>query len=343
MSVLSAPELAGVATCLRSAGVDVAGPLRAALIAGGRSNLTFRLDDGSSLWVLRMPPRAGRTPSAHDVVREHRVTSALGPSGVPVAPALVLCEDESVLGAPFTVVGFVEGRTVQARADLDQLDDGVVAAVTDRLVETLAALHRVDHVAVGLERFGRPDGYAARQLKRWSGQWQLVGDYDAPTRTAAAALGSRLSAAVPEQRAVGIVHGDFRIDNTLLRFDGGPTVAAVVDWELSTIGDPVADVAMMCAYRHPAFDLIMGSASAWTSERLPGAEALAAAYEAAGGVALVDWEFHLALAYYKIAVIAAGVDHRYRAGVGSGPGFDSAGGSVPEFLAAGLDTLRVGA
>ena len=344
MSDLTTRKLAGVATLLRSAGVEVAAPLRATLIAGGRSNLTFRLEDGAHRWVLRMPPRAGRTPSAHDVVREHRVTSALGRSGVPVPPALVLEQDESVIGAPFTVAGWVEGRTVQSRSDLDALDDAVVTAVGDRLVETLAALHRVDHVAVGLERFGRPDGYAARQLRRWSGQWELVGDYDAPTRAAAAALEARLAAALPEQRAVGIVHGDYRIDNTLLRFNGdAPEVAAVVDWELSTIGDPVADLAMMCAYRHPAFDLIMGNPSAWTSPRLPDAGSLAAAYEAAGGVKLVDWGLHRALAYYKVAVIAAGIDHRHRAGVGSGPGFDSAGRSVPEFLAAGLHALRVDA
>lgn len=344
MTGLSSDELAEVATRLRSAGVRVAAPLRATLIAGGRSNLTFRLEDGVDRWVLRMPPRAGRTPSAHDVVREHRVTSALEGTAVPVPPALLLCEDEAVLGAPFTVSGFVAGRTVQSRADLDALDDTVVLAVSGRLVEALAALHRVDHVAIGLERFGRPDGYAGRQLRRWSGQWQLVGDRDAPTRAAAAEMEARLAAALPEQRAVGVVHGDYRIDNTLLRLDDGvPHVAAVVDWELSTIGDPVADVAMMCAYRHPAFDLIMGTTSAWTSDRLPDAGSLAAAYEAAGGVALADWERHLALAYFKVAVIAAGIDHRHRAGVGAGPGFDSAGRSVPEFLAAGLDTLRVGA
>ncbi|WP_182377759.1 phosphotransferase family protein [Nocardioides sp. WS12] len=338
MTALSSEELTGVGAFLRSEGVPVTGPLRASRIAGGRSNLTFRLDDENSRWVLRMPPRAGRTPSAHDVAREFRVTRALSGAGVPVAPAVALCEDESVLGAPFAVAGFVDGRTVQSSDDLDLLDDVTLAAVVDRLVEALAALHRVDHGAHGLERFGRPDGYAARQLKRWSGQWELVGNDDA-TSMAARELAERLHASVPDQLSTGIVHGDFRIDNTLLRLDDEPAVAAIVDWELSTIGDPVADVAMMCAYRLPAFDLIMGMPSAWTSARLPGPDGLAAAYELAGGVKLAHWEFHLALAHYKIAVIAAGIDHRYRAGVGSGPGFEGAGRAVPEFLAAGLETL----
>jgi aminoglycoside phosphotransferase (APT) family kinase protein len=115
----------------------------------------------------------------------------------------------------------------------------------------------------------------------------------------------------------------------------------VVDWELSTIGDPVADVAMMCVYRHPAFDLVLGGPTAWTSPRLPDADALAAAYEAAGGVPLANWTFHRALAYYKVAVIAAGIDHRHRAGAGAGSGFATAGQAVPAFLAAGLDTLTV--
>jgi aminoglycoside phosphotransferase (APT) family kinase protein len=339
VSALTEAELSAVAGVLTDQGVSVLGPLSAELIAGGRSNLTFRLDDGSSQWVLRMPPRSGRTPSAHDVAREHRVTSALRHTDVPVAPAVALCTDESLLGGPFAVAEFVTGRTLQSRADLDTLDDPTVSALLAQLVETLASLHAVDHVAVGLERFGRPNGYAERQIRRWSGQWSLVARNEPDLQRAATELISRLAETVPEQRATGIVHGDFRIDNTLLRLDSPPTVAAVVDWELSTIGDPVADVAMMCVYRHPAFDLIVGGASAWTSLRLPDADALAAAYEGAGGVRLESWDFHLALAYFKIAVIAAGIDHRYRSGSGSGPGFDSAGGSVVPFLEAGLQAI----
>lgn len=337
-SELSESELAAVARTVRAVGADVSGHLRADLIAGGRSNLTYLITDGRSRWVLRTPPRAGRTPSAHDVAREHRVTAALASTDVPVARAVALCEDESLIGGPFAVAEFVEGRSVQTRAEFDALDDSTAEFLVQELVETLAALHRVDHVAVGLERFGRPDSYAERQLKRWSGQWELVAPAD--LRGLGLELSERLKERVPPQRATGIVHGDYRIDNTILAL--GPTkpsVAAVVDWELSTIGDPVADVAMMCAYRHSAFDLIVGESSAWTSNRLPLAADLADAYEKAGGVQLADWDFHLALAYFKIGVIAAGIDHRKRAGAAAGPGFDTAGESVWLYMQLGMGSL----
>jgi aminoglycoside phosphotransferase (APT) family kinase protein len=154
-------------------------------------------------------------------------------------------------------------------------------------------------------------------------------------------LSTRLSAAVPVQRATSIVHGDYRIDNTLLAIDSPPPrVLAVVDWELSTIGDPVADVAMMCAYRQPYFDRIVGEPSAWTSTRLPGIEDLAGRYADASGAALADWDFHLALAYFKVAAIAAGIDHRRRAGAAAGSGFDTAGECVEPFLRLGLEQLK---
>jgi aminoglycoside phosphotransferase (APT) family kinase protein len=337
--MFSDEELGKIAGVMSGAGAAPAGPLRATPISGGRSNLTVRLEDGSSRWVLRTPPRAGRTPSAHDVAREFRVTAALGRAGIPVPRAVALCEDESLIGGPFAVAEFVPGRTIQTRAELAAIDDRALTAVTPQLITTLAALHRVDHVEAGLQRFGRPDGYAGRQLRRWSGQWELVGA-DA-LRPQAARLISRLGELVPGQRATAVVHGDFRIDNTILDLTGPePRVAAVVDWELSTIGDPVADVAMMCAYRHPVFDLIVGEPSAWTSDRLPDVESLAGTYEAAGGAALGDWEFHLALAYFKIGVIAAGIDHRRDVGAATGKGFDTAGESVPTYLDLALAALR---
>jgi aminoglycoside phosphotransferase (APT) family kinase protein len=340
VSELSTQDLAAVGAFLVGVDVPVAGPLRSTLIAGGRSNLTFRVEDGQSRWVLRMPPRAGRTPSAHDVAREYRVTSALQPTDVPVPPAVALCEDTSVIGCPFAIAEFVAGRTVQSRADLDILDDATVESVSLRLVQTLAALHRVDPAAVGLERFARPDAYAKRQVNRWLKQWQLVATAD--ILALGVEVGSRLEATIPDQKSTGIVHGDFRIDNTLLELDDNraPRITAVVDWELSTLGDPVADVAMMCAYRHPAFDLIVGAPAAWTSDRLARPTELAEAYEAAGGVPLAAWEFHLALAYFKIGVIAAGIEHRVCAGVTAGPGFDTAGASIVPYLELARKTLE---
>ena len=339
MTALSTTELDGVAAAMAGAGETVTGPLRAELIAGGRSNLTFGLTDGVRDWVLRTPPRASRTPSAHDVVRELRIVRGLAGSGVPVPRAVVAVEDDTLLGGPFAVTERVAGRTVQSRADLDALDDTTVAAVVDRLVEALVALHHVDLGAAGLDTLGRADAYAERQLRRWSGQWEIVGR---PEHEALAAeVVAALRADVPPQQARALLHGDFRIDNTLLDLEGvEPRVAAVLDWELSALGDPVADVAVMCAYRDPALDLVVGVPGAWTADRLPAPDVLAAAYEAAGGVPLRHWEIHLALAYFKIGVIAAGIDHRARAGSGSGPGFDSAGQAVGPYLELARDVLR---
>lgn len=343
-ATLTEDQLDGVASVLAEAGSAVHGELRCRLLTGGRSNLTFRLDDDVSAWIMRTPPRAGRTPSAHDVAREYRITKALGTTDVPVPPAVALHEDEDLLGGPFAISGFVEGRTVQTQDQLGGLDDQQVASATDALARLLAALHHVDHVAVGLERFGRPDAYAERQLRRWSGQWGLISDGFAPeVAQLATALMTRLGDRLPRQQATGIVHGDYRIDNTLLRIPDASgaavEVAAIVDWELCTIGDPVADVANMCVYRDPAFDLIIGAPGAWTSDRIPSVEELASAYEDGGGVALTDFDQHLALACFKLAVIAAGIDHRYRAGAAHGSGFDTAGQSVPLFLESGLARL----
>lgn len=338
---LTPAELESVAGVMRGAGVTLAGPLASRLIAGGRSNLTFRLDDGEHAWVMRTPPRAGRTPSAHDVAREFRVVKALGPTAVPVAEAVAVCEDESLIGGAFAVCGFVEGRAIQAQDELEALSDTQLDLAVEALSETLAALHHVDHVAVGLERFGRPDAYAERQLKRWSGQWEIVGtELPDDVRALAHDLRDRLGERLPQQHATGIVHGDYRLDNTLVRVgEDAVTVEAVVDWELSTIGDPVADIAQMCVYRDPSFDLVIGEPCAWTSARLPDVDGLAAAYEKAGGVPLRDLDEHLALAYFKIAVISAGIDHRYRAGAAHGIGFDTAGQAVPLLLEAGLARL----
>ena len=337
MSKLTDAQLGAVADLLTAQGAVVHGDLSARLIDGGRSNLTYLLEDEESRWVLRRPPTAGATPSAHDVAREFRVTSALEGAGVPVPPSVLLCQDDAVLGAPFTVVAFVEGSSLRTRADVDALDESLLKSSLDELVATLAALHSVDHEAVGLSTFGRPDGYAARQLRRWSGQWEIVGTDDSGR---AEALADRLRGAVPDQPHTAVVHGDYRSDNTLVDLGDGGRVKAIVDWELSTIGDPVADVALMCAYRHPALDMILGFPSAWTSSRLPDVADLAAAYERAGGVRLDHWEFHQALAFYKLAVIAAGIDHRYRAGGTVGDGFETAGDAVAELIDAGLNILE---
>jgi aminoglycoside phosphotransferase (APT) family kinase protein len=331
-------DLPAVTSFLRQHGVDVADHLEARLIAGGRSNLTYVITDGNRSLVLRRPPKRGRTPSAHDVSREFSVTEALGRTSVPVAPVVARCDDESLIGAPFTVVEFVPGRTVRTQEDLDALSNPEVSGCVSALLAAFAELHSIDYVAIGLEGFGRPDGYAARQLRRWSGQWELVATRP---RASALRLRDRLMNAIPQQLSTAIVHGDFRIDNVLLGMDDPTRVAAIVDWELSTIGDPIADVAMMCAYRHPALDLILGTKAAWTSPRLPSADELAASYESVGLLKLHHWDFYMALAYYKLAVIAEGINHRFLAGATVGDGFNTAGDSVDGLLDAGLAEVGV--
>ena len=337
MTGLTADQLASVARRLHDRGIRPAGDLTAQFINGGRSNLTYALSDGTSRWVLRRPPTAGLTPSAHDVARELRVTAALARTDVPVAEPLLIVDDDVAFGIPYTVVRFVEGATIRHRDDIEALDAETIASNTTHLLDTLARLHSVDHRAVGLETFGRPDAYASRQLRRWRGQWEIVRDDDSGR---AERLATALAARVPDQPHTAIVHGDYRGDNTLADLADGGRITAVVDWELSTIGDPVADVALMTAYRHPALDLILGFPSAWTSDRLPDVDSLAAGYERAGGVPLDHWEFHRALAYYKLAVISAGIDYRHRANATAGAGPVTAGAAVGPLLDAGLAALE---
>jgi aminoglycoside phosphotransferase (APT) family kinase protein len=333
---LDGHELAGLRDYLHEAGEPVDGALRSTLITGGRSNLTYELADDVRRWILRRPPRGGLTPSAHDMGREYLVTHALQTTDVPVARTVGLHEDVALLGAPFLVVEYVDGTTIRSARDLDRFSDDEVAASVESLVEVLAALHSVDHLAVGLEGFGRPDGYARRQLRRWSGQWAHVktGDVvDADT------LLEKLMDSAPPSGQTAIVHGDFRLDNTIVAADSPATIKALVDWELSTIGDPVGDVAMMCAYRHPALNDVLGVDAAWTSDRLPTVDNLAALYEKVSGTTLAHWDFFVALAFYKLAVIAQGIEFRLRAGAAASEGSEHAGDAVPRFLAAGLQVM----
>lgn len=322
---------------LGSLGLDLAGPLDAHLIAGGRSNLTYSVSDGRSRWAVRRPPLAGLTSSAHDMAREHRVTSALMGTSVPVARPVDLCEDLSVLGAPFTVAEWVDGVVVRDRQELAALPDADLARVIDTLLDILVALHGLDIDAVGLTEFGRPEGFLARQVALWRRQWESVQTRALPDLER---LHARLAGAVPTSSHGAVIHGDYRIDNMILDRSEAATVLAVVDWELSTLGDPLTDVALMCVYRHPALDAILGVPAAWASPRLPSPDDLAQSYARASGRDLGQWPFYLALAYLKLAVIAEGIAHRAHAGGAAGPGAARAAEAVPELVAAGLDVLR---
>ncbi len=251
---------------LAANGVPGAGGLRRIeLIAGGRSNLTYRLDFAAAQpgdprrLVLRRPPLGHVLPTAHDMSREFRVLSALSGTRVPVPAPVALCLDEDVIGAPFYVMRYVDGLILRTQEDGEKITSEQAGQVSECLAETLAAIHQVDVDAVGLPGFGKPDGYLARQLKRWQRQWDLSATRELPEFTR---LVARLAQRLPETAEGTLVHGDFRLDNLLITLAPRPRVAAVVDWEMSTLGDPLADLGLALSYWTDPGDT---SSSPWCS------------------------------------------------------------------------------
>lgn len=336
MTSLEGLDLDALDRHLRAEGIARAGDLRAELIAGGRSNLTFLVFDDASKWVLRRPPLHGLTPSAHDMAREYRVVAALAGTPVPVARAVTMRNDDSVLGAPFQMVDHVDGRVVRTAAELAALgDQTVIDNCIDALIKALSDLHAVDPYAVGLGDFGKPDGYLERQVRRWGSQWEHVRLPDDARDDDVRRLHAALADAVPPQSGTSIVHGDYRIDNTVLDAEDATVVRAVLDWEMSTLGDPLSDAALMCVYRNPMFGHIHTDA-AWSSDLVPPADELADRYSKVSGRDLAHWDFYMALAYFKLAIIAAGIDYRRREGA-DGP--EQVGEAVAPLIAAGLAAL----
>ena len=287
-------------------------PLAFDRIAGGHSNLTYRVRDGGGRsWALRRPPLGKRLGSAHDMSREHKVVSALGPTAVPVAPVVGLCEDESVNGAPFYVMEFVEGPILRGLAEAAIFpDENDRRAIGERVADTLVAIHAVDPDAVGLGDLGRKEDYVARQLRRWQGQWEKSKTRELP---AIDRVHDRLSARIPEQGPATIVHGDYRLDNMILTPAG--EVAAVVDWELCTLGDPLADVGLlMCYWPKPGEETRSLGEPANLAPGFPVREELAARYAERAGRDLTQLDFYVALGYWKLAIILEGVYARYAAG-----------------------------
>ena len=340
MTNLDGLDLDALDRHLRAEGIARAGELRAELLSGGRSNLTFRVWDDESAWVLRRPPLHGLTPSAHDMAREYKVVAALAGTAVPVARAVTMRNDDSVLGAPFQMVENVDGNVVRSAAELEALQQtggaGVIDGCVTSLITALADLHAVDPEAVGLGDFGRAEGYLERQVRRWGSQWEHVRLTDDTRDGDVTRLHSALAERIPVSPRASIVHGDYRIDNTILDASDPTVVRAVLDWELSTLGDPLSDAALMCVYRNPNFDDVLGMRAAWTSPLLPSADELAQRYAVASGQELQNWDFYMALAYFKIAIIAAGIDFRARE---SGDTHGGVGAAVGPLLAEGLKLI----
>jgi aminoglycoside phosphotransferase (APT) family kinase protein len=290
-------------------------PLSFARISGGHSNLTYGVTDaGGRRWALRRPPLGKRLGSAHDMGREHKVVSALRPTPVPVAPVVGLCEDESVNGAPFYVMEFVEGPILRGLAEAEAFpDEGDRWAIGERVADTLVNIHAVDPDAVGLGDLGRKEDYVARQLHRWQGQWEK-----SKTRELAAidVVHERLAARIPAQGPATIVHGDYRLDNMIL--SPGGEVAAVVDWELCTLGDPLADVGLLMVYWPERGDdgeepIALGQ-PANLAPGFPTNAELRDRYAERSGRDLSELDFFVALGYWKLAIILEGVYARYAAG-----------------------------
>lgn len=295
------------------ANVDGArGPYRFEVIAGGHSNLTFSVvgGDGRAM-VLRRPPLSHGLASAHDMGREHRIISALADGPVPVPRTLGMCSDESVNGAPFYVMERVDGIVVRDEETArEALDHEARSTASRSLVDTLAALHSVDPVAVGLGELSRHEGYLARQLKRWYGQWNAQKTRDLP---AVDRVHDALLERVPDQGPATLVHGDYRLDNCMV--DPNGNVVAVLDWEICTLGDPMADLGLLMVYWTGPGD----AASAWTGQACtaPGfldrAE-LARRYTEVSGRDTSQLDFYVAFAYWKLACILEGVYARYLGG-----------------------------
>jgi len=284
------------------------------LIAGGHSNLTYAVADRDGRrFVLRRPPLGHVLQSAHDMGREHRIISALVPTPVPVPQPLAFCEDPTVNDAPFYVMEFVDGVVLSDAADAERhLDEAARAHAGRSLVDVLADLHTVDPDAVGLGDLGRREGYVERQLRRWRSQFEKSKSAEIPAMDE---VHRRLASHVPPQQRIGIVHGDYRLGNCLVGPDGA--VRAVLDWELCTLGDPLADLGWVLAWwAEPGESAthLRGGVTTTAGGFAP-RRTLVDRYAERTGADVGELDFYVALAYWKLACIAEGVNARYRAGV----------------------------
>jgi len=319
----------------------LAGSLTGHLIAGGRSNLTYLVTDGSRTWVVRRPPLGHVLETAHDMGREHRVMAALADSEVPVPDMVALCRDPDVLGAPFYVMSFVDGTVFRTEGQLAELSPGAAGAVADGLVDVLARLHAVDPAAVGLGDLGRPSGYLERQVRRWGKQLESSRSRDVP---ALEELGRRLAAAVPASSRAALVHGDYKLDNVVVDPADRSRVLAVLDWEMATLGDPLTDLVNVVLWWDGVRDAD-GVPFAAVPAEVPGfppSSRLLERYATATGADLRALPWYLGLVCYKLAAIFEGMYYRDTQGLTVGEGFDRLAGLAPALAQRGHDLLDGG-
>jgi len=346
---------AGLAQWIRDNDLPGAGDdLMVELIAGGRSNLTYRLEfrapgepaaPGASVrhLVLRRPPLGHVLPTAHDMAREYRVLSALHGTAVPVPRPVALCPDAEVIGAPFYLMEWVDGVVFRTTRDTRLLTPAQAGRICEEFAGMLATIHGLDVSAVGLDGFGKPEGYMTRQLARWQRQWELSVTREMPGY---AELVSRLAEGLPAEggpaapRAGGsagtLVHGDFRIDNMLIRPAAEPEIAAVVDWEMSTLGDPLADLGLSLVYWTEAGeeDLLphsMGE-SVTTGAGFLTRDQIASRYEELTGRDLSRLDYYMAFGCFKLAVVLEGIHARFLQHKTVGEGFEREGQAVATLI-----------
>ena len=314
------------------------GPLSVLLLAGGRSNLTYAVTDGARSLVLRRPPLAHVQASAHDMGREYRVISALAGTAVPVPGTILLCSDTDVLGAPFYLMELSPGVAYRRRTDVQALGADSLRRLVFELVDTLVALHAVDPAAVGLADLGKAAGFNARQLRTWRRQLDGVRSRDLGGIDE---LAEQLALSVPEGDG-GLVHGDYRLDNVLIDGPtGGERITAVLDWEMSTLGDPLSDLALLLLYADQP--LLVGDGGGLvaisTVPGYPSADEVIARYAAGSGRDVANLQWYSAFAAFKLAVVLEGVHFRFQHGATLGTGFDGIADLVPPLVQRGLRTL----
>lgn len=313
--------------------------LSAEIIGHGRSNITYRVAAGDQQWVLRRPPLSHVQPTAHDMRREFRVISALADTDVPVPRTFALCEDPAVNDAPFYVMEYVQGMVPIDSAEVARrFDEAQRRRIADQLIDILVHLHSVVPTDVGLGDFGRPEGYLERQVRRFTDQLARAKTRELPELEE---MARRLAAALPAESDAGIVHGDYRLDNAILDEQG--RIVAILDWEMATLGDPLADVGLLMMYwadRDEVASLAApGIASAMVTA-LPGfptRREAAARYAQRSGRDLGNLDFYTVLAHFKLAVILENMHARFLAGGTVGAGFEVIGQQVLLLTRRGLD------